>query len=181
MKARQNRLPETSRLLMLSALTIGVACSATEPSRPTATPDAFSNPASSAVPASATEPALPAVMLSPRRAWRPIPIDRRSGSAQAFAASPVENRPDGLRRGWIVLNLSSPIPLPETGGHARSVAFLADYRCDDRAWHPMETVWYSQRHATAEVLRERPRRPDQLGAVQTGTLVDVFLRAVCRS
>ena len=44
----------------------------------------------------------------------------------------------------------------------------------------MEAVWYSQRNATDEAFRERPRRPDQLGTVQTGTLVDVFLRAVCR-
>lgn len=177
---RQGTGVDARMLGALIVVLVGVACSGTEPAPTIAAPASPAVQAATPAPSTEGQSPLPAVALGPRRTWRPIPVDRRSGIAQAFTASPVENRPNGLRRGWIVLNLTSPIPLPETGGQARSVAFLADYRCQDRAWHPMETVWYGQRNAMDEAFRERPRRPDQFGAVQTGTLVDVFLRAVCR-
>jgi hypothetical protein len=123
---------------------------------------------------------LPRPALLPRSRWQRIPIDTRGNIASAFAASAMVPGPDGLRREWIAVNLKEPIPLPETGGHAASVTFLADYRCDRHAWDPIETIWHPRRDAGGGVaLREQPRARGAR-VVQEGTLIDVFLDAACR-
>lgn len=136
-------------------------------------------PASAPAPVVAA-PAAPEVALAPRAAWRRIPIDRRGGIAGAFAASEAVHWAEGLRRVWIVLNLSDPIRLPETGGRARSVAFLADYRCAEQAWAPIEGAWFRAPDARGLEFEERPRQAGERG-VQPGTLIAVFLEAACRS
>ncbi|MDO9706943.1 surface-adhesin E family protein [Paracraurococcus lichenis] len=128
--------------------------------------------------AAPAEPVPPQVALAPREAWRRIPLDRRGGYAAAFAASEAVHWEDGLRRVWIVLNLVDPIRLPETGGRARSVAFLADYRCEAQSWRPIEGTWYRAPDAQGLELEEKPRPPEERG-VQPGTLVAVFLEAAC--
>ena len=82
-------------------------------------------------------------------------------------------------RRWIAANLRESIPMPETGGRAASVAFLADYDCGKHAWQPVEAVWFARRNQRQEVLRERPRDPRER-EVGHGTLVDVFLDAACQ-
>jgi hypothetical protein len=128
-------------------------------------------------PAAAPEP--PALALAPRAEWRPIPIDKRGGIAAAYAASEAAHWTEGLRRVWIVLNLAESIRLPETGGRARSVAFLADYRCAEQSWRPVEGNWYRAPDAQGLEFEERPRLNEERG-VQPGTLVAVFLEAACR-
>ena len=129
-------------------------------------------------PATPAAPSPPALTLAPRAAWQPIPIDRRGGIAAAFAASEVAHWQEGLRRVWIVLNLATPIRLPETGGQARSVAFLADYRCAEQSWNPIEGNWYREADAAGLELEERPRDPGERG-VRQGTLIAAFLEAAC--
>ncbi|MBO0165659.1 hypothetical protein J0692_26015, partial [Vibrio alginolyticus] len=87
---------------------------------------------------------------------------------------PAIPRPGGKERRWIVGNLRERIRLPETGGRARSVAFLADYHCGQHAWEPVEIVWFARPDARDEVLRERPHGSGER-RVREGTLVDVFL------
>jgi hypothetical protein len=130
-------------------------------------------------PAPAAPPEPPALTLGPRAAWRPIPIDKRGGIAAAYAASEAAHWTEALRRVWIVLNLAEPIRLPETGGRARSVAFLADYRCAEQSWRPVEGNWYRGPDAEGLEFEERPRLSEERG-VQPGTLVAVFLEAACR-
>lgn len=134
-------------------------------------------PAEAPAPAVAPEP--PALVLAPRAEWRPIPIDRRGGIVAAYAASEAAHWTEGLRRVWIVLNLAQPLRLPETGGRARSVAFLADYRCAEQSWRPVEGNWYRAADAQGLEFEERPRLREERG-VQPGTLVAVFLDAACR-
>ncbi|TCZ65455.1 surface-adhesin E family protein [Roseicella aquatilis] len=129
-------------------------------------------------PAPPATPVPPEVRLAPRQDWTRIPIDRRGGIAAAYEASTPVEWGDGLRRVWIVLNLSAPIRLPETGGRARSVAFLADYRCTERSWNPIEGTWYREPDAAGVELEEKPRGPGERG-VQPGTLVAVFFDAAC--
>ncbi|MBK1657366.1 surface-adhesin E family protein [Paracraurococcus ruber] len=131
-------------------------------------------------PAAPPEPVPPRVDLAPRAEWRRIPLERRGAYAAAYAASAPALWGEGLRRVWIVLDLGEPIRLPETGGHARSVAFLADYRCEARSWRPIEGTWYRRPDAREPELEERPRDPAER-AVQPGTLVAVFLEAACRA
>jgi hypothetical protein len=122
---------------------------------------------------------LPPVELGPRRSWQRIAITPRSGISAAYAASTVATDPSGLRRRWILANLTQPIRLPETGGYARSAAALADFHCENHSWLPIETVWYAKPNAVREVLRDTPRQqaPEQIGQ---GTFVDVFLDAACK-
>jgi hypothetical protein len=117
--------------------------------------------------------------LAPRPQWRSIPIDKRGGIAATYAASEAAHWTEGLRRVWIVLNLAESIRLPETGGRARSVAFLADYRCAEQSWRPVEGNWYRAPDAQGLEFEERPRLSEERG-VQPGTLVAVFLEAACR-
>jgi hypothetical protein len=124
-------------------------------------------------------PAPPVLSLAPRADWRPIAIDKRGGILTAYAASEPAHWAEGLRRVWIVLNLAEPIRLPETGGRVRSVAFLADYRCTEQSWNPVEGTWYRAPDAQGPEFEERPRQPGERG-VQPGTLVAVFLEAACR-
>ncbi|MEI6160938.1 MAG: surface-adhesin E family protein [Roseococcus sp.] len=125
--------------------------------------------------------AAPTLALSPRRAWRPIPLSRGARMAQAYVASEIVTNPDGTRRVWMVINLLEPIRLPETGGYARSAAYLADFRCDPHAWHPIQGVWYTQRNAVGEALREQQRGPDGIRDVGEGSFVDIFVHAACDS
>lgn len=130
-------------------------------------------------PAPAVAPGPPSLTLAPRAAWRPIAVDTRGGIAAAYAASEAADWTEGMRRVWIVLNLAEPIRLPETGGPARSVAFLADYRCAEQSWRPVEGSWYRGPDAQGLAFEERPRLSEERG-VQPGTLVAVFLEAACR-
>lgn len=123
-------------------------------------------------------PVPPEPGLASRQDWRRIPLDRRGGIAAAYEASVPADWADGLRRVWIVLNLAAPIRLPETGGRARSVAFLADYRCAEQSWNPIRGIWYREPDAVGVELEETPHGPGER-SVQPGTLVAVFLEAAC--
>ncbi|UPY39132.1 surface-adhesin E family protein [Sediminicoccus sp. KRV36] len=134
----------------------------------------------------AAEPAAPAaeppgLAMAPRRAWRRIPLTRGARMAEAFVASEVVISPDGTRRAWMVINLLEPIRLPETGGTARSAAYLADFRCDPHGWSPILGIWYTQRNAVDEALREPARGPSGSRDVGTGSFMDVFVNAACRN
>lgn len=150
------------------------ACAAPEASAP----PAAAPPASEAAAPPAAEAPLPPLALAPRTRWTRIRIDPRSGIRTAWRASPAIPRPEGRQRRWIVADLKEPIRLPETGGQARSVAFLADYRCDQHAWEPIEIIWFAAREAQRQVLAEAPRGRGER-RVAEGTLVDVFLDAAC--
>ncbi|MBS7791428.1 hypothetical protein KTR66_15605 [Roseococcus sp. SDR] len=142
---------------------------------PTPAPVAEPTPAPTAAPAVAQ----PTLALAPRRQWRRIPLTRGARMKDAFVASEVVTNPDGTRRVWMVINLLEPIRLPETGGYARSAAYLADFRCDPHAWNPIQGVWYSQPNAVGEALREQERGPGGIRDVSEGTFVDLFVNAAC--
>ncbi len=133
-------------------------------------------------PAVAAPPAAvaPTLALKPQREWRRIPLSRGARMASAYVASDTVSNPDGTRRVWMVVNLLEAIRLPETGGYARSVAYLADYRCEHHAWHPILGIWYAQRNAVGEALREPARGPSGIREVGEGSLIDVFVHAACR-
>ncbi|MBX9751127.1 MAG: hypothetical protein K5Q68_16175 [Roseococcus sp.] len=132
----------------------------------------------------AAPPAAVPVMdlaLSPRRAWRRIPLSRGARMASAYVASEIVTNPDGTRRVWMVINLLERIRLPETGGYARSAAYLADFRCDPHAWNPILGIWYAQPNAVGQALREPARGPSGIRDVGEGSFVDVFVDAACAS
>lgn len=126
-------------------------------------------------------PAAPTLALKPQREWRRIPLGRGARMASAYVASEVVTNPDGTRRVWMVVNLLEPIRLPETGGTARSAAYLADFRCDPHAWSPILGIWYTQRNAVGEALREPARGPAGIRDVSQGSFIDVFVNAACRT
>ncbi|WP_431281094.1 surface-adhesin E family protein [Humitalea sp. 24SJ18S-53] len=162
-------------IAVLFLLAVGAGCTAVEPQPAEAAPPAAVAP----VVAAEALPAMPAIALAPRRTWRRLPVAADGPIAEAFAASPVTRHPSGLRRVWLVMNLAEPIHMPETGGQARSVAYLADYRCDRPAWHPVQGNWYRDRNAVGLIVRDLPRGPDALREVRNGTLVDVLVDAAC--
>jgi hypothetical protein len=82
-----------------------------------------------------------------------------------------------VRRAWILLNLREPIPIPETGGNARSVRFVGEYRCAQREWRPVEGAWFARPNAQEPVHAERPRGGFQ--PAEAGTLGGAFLDAAC--
>jgi hypothetical protein len=138
-------------------------------------------PAPEPAPAPTVAPAAapPTLALAPRRQWRRIPLTRGARMSEAFIASDIVTNPDGTRRVWMVINLLEPIRLPETGGQARSAAYLADFRCDPHAWNPIQGVWYTQRNAVGEALREQERGPGGIRDVGEGSFVDLFVNAAC--
>lgn len=160
-----------ARLAVLLLLLTG--CAALSPP-PAAPPE----PAPAPVAAAPTA-AAPSLALAPRRQWRRIPLTRGARMSEAFVASEIVTNPDGTRRVWMVINLLEPIRLPETGGRARSAAYLADFRCDPHAWNPIQGVWYTQRNAVGEALREQERGPGGIRDVGEGTFVDLFVNAAC--
>ncbi len=163
-------MPVTRLAVLLLLLT---GCAAVAPA-PVATPEPA--PAPAAVQATAAQPSL---ALAPRRQWRRIPLTRGARMSEAFIASEIVTNPDGTRRVWMVINLLEPIRLPETGGYARSGAYLADFRCDPHAWNPIQGVWYTQRNAVGEALREQERGPGGIRDVGEGTFMDLFVNAAC--
>lgn len=163
-------MPVTRLAVLLLLLT---GCAAVAPA-PVATPEPA--PAPAAAPATAAQPSL---ALAPRRQWRRIPLTRGARMSEAFIASEIVTNPDGTRRVWMVINLLEPIRLPETGGSARSAAYLADFRCDPHAWNPIQGVWYTGRNAVGEALREQERGPAGIRDVGEGTFVDLFVNAAC--
>ena len=144
----------------------------------TPAPSPVAPPAPEAV-APAAAPVMPTLALSPRQAWRRIPLPRGARMAEAFVASEIVANPDGTRRVWMVINLLEPIRLPETGGYARSAAYLADFRCDPHAWNPIQGVWFARRNAVEEALREPALGPSGIRDVGEGSFVDLFVDAAC--
>jgi hypothetical protein len=114
-----------------------------------------------------------------RQAWRQIGLRDGGRIGQAYMAARQIDAAAGLRHAWIAIDLVEVIRLPEIGRDARSVLFLAEYRCDRHAWRPLQTVWFQEHGARTALLRETPRGPDELRAVVEGTLTDDFLDAVC--
>lgn len=123
----------------------------------------------------------PGLALAPRRSWRRIALPRGTRLAGAYVASELLTQPDGTRRVWMVANLLEPIRLPETGGSARSAAYFAEFRCEPHAWNPLLAIWYSQRNAVGEALREPMRGPAGIRDVSEGSFVDLFVNAACAS
>jgi hypothetical protein len=158
------------RLGVLLLLLTGCAAVSPPPAAP---------PEPAPAPVAAPPAAQPSLALAPRRQWRRIPLTRGARMKEAFVASEIVTNPDGTRRVWMVINLLEPIRLPETGGYARSAAYLADFRCDPHAWNPIQGVWYSQRNAVGEALREQERGPSGIRDVEEGTFVDLFVNAAC--
>lgn len=83
-----------------------------------------------------------------------------------------------VRRAWILLNLRESIPIPETGGRAQSVRFVAEYRCAERQWRPLEGAWFARPNAQDPVHAERPRG-SAFRPAAPGTLGGSFLDAAC--
>jgi hypothetical protein len=159
------------RLGLLLVLLAGCAAVTPPPAAPEPAPPAAAPAATSAAPAD--------LALAPRRQWRRIPLSRGARMSEAFVASEIVTNPDGTRRVWMVINLLEPIRLPETGGRARSAAYLADFRCEPHAWNPIQGVWYTQRNAVGEALREQERGPSGIRNVGEGSFVDLFVNAAC--
>lgn len=166
------------KLPTIAALLLAAGCAAVEPAANPAPAPADPPPAIMADTTAALAD-MPAVPLAPRRSWRRIPVPAGGPIAQAYAGSAVLRDPSGLRRVWLVMNLAEPIHMPETGGQARSVAYLADYQCERHAWHPVQGVWYRDRNAVGQIVRDLPRGPDTLRVVRDGTLIDLLVDAAC--
>lgn len=83
-----------------------------------------------------------------------------------------------VRRAWILLNLRDAIPIPETGGRARSVRFVGEYRCAEQQWRPLEGAWFGRPNAQDPVHAERPRN-NAFRPAQPGTIGGAFLEAAC--
>lgn len=115
----------------------------------------------------------------PRPAWRPIDLRDGGRIGAGYAASRPVRGEAGARHAWIAINLSTPIRLPELGEEARSVLFLGEYRCERRAWRPLQARWYRDIDGRDAVLRETPRGPRALRSVAEDTLTDAFLDAAC--
>lgn len=112
--------------------------------------------------------------------WEPIPSLSTDGD---IVSGYVQQRGlvtrGAVRRAWILLNLREPIPIPETGGQALSVRFMAEYRCAQRQWRPLEGAWFPRTMAQGPAAHaERPRRGDFQPA-PTGSLGGSFLDAAC--
>ena len=161
---------------MLMVLLLGAGCE-TGASRPAAPPAQAATPPAAP---QASAVATPSPALLPRREWRRIPLGRGARMSGAYVASRVVTNEGGIRRVWMVVNLAEPIRLPETGGTARSTAYLADFRCDHHAWSPVEGIWFGQRNAVGEVLREQMRGPAGIRDVTPGSFIDLFVNAACR-
>ena len=162
------------RLGMLALLALAGCATAAPPASPPIAEAPAAPTEAAAAPAAA-----PSLALAPRRAWRRIPLERGVRMAQAYVASEIVTNPDGTRRVWMVINLMEPIRLPETGGYARSAAYLADFRCDPHAWNPLQGIWYTQRNAVGEALREQQRGPGGIRDVGEGSFMDIFVNAAC--
>lgn len=111
--------------------------------------------------------------------WEPIPSLSTGGD---IVSGYVQERGlvsrGAVRRAWILLNLREPIPIPETGGRAQSVRFMAEYRCAQRQWRPLEGAWFAGQNAQNPVHAERPRR-GTFRPAPAGTLDGAFLDAAC--
>lgn len=111
--------------------------------------------------------------------WRAIPSLSTSGD---IVGGYVQERGlvarGAVRRAWILLNLRESIPIPETGGRAQSVRFVAEYRCAERQWRPLEGAWFARVNAQDPVHAERPRGSGFRPA-EPGTLGGSFLDAAC--
>ena len=111
--------------------------------------------------------------------WRAIPSLSTGGD---IAGGYVQERglvtTGAVRRAWILLNLREPIPIPETSGRAQSVRFMAEYRCVQREWRPLEGAWFARPNAQDPVHAERARGRSFQPA-GPGTLGGSFLDAAC--
>ncbi len=161
--------------LLALVMVILAGCESLAP--PFVPPPGLSTPAPEAEPPPPL--AAPLNALQPRRQWRRIPLARDARMASAYVASDIVTNPDGTRRVWMVVNLLEPIRLPETGGTARSAAYIADFRCDPHAWSPILGIWYRQPNAVGEALREPTRGPAGIREVGEGSLIDIFVNAAC--
>lgn len=110
--------------------------------------------------------------------WEPIPALTTDGMVtNGFVQERGLVTTGSVRRAWILLNLREAIPIPETGGQARSVRFVGEYRCAQRQWRPVEGAWFAQPNAQEPVHAERPRGGFRPAAA--GTLDGAFLDAAC--
>lgn len=110
--------------------------------------------------------------------WVPIPSLSTDGIvANGFVQERGLVTTGAVRRAWILLNLRESIPIPETGGQARSVRFVGEYRCAQRQWRPVEGAWFARQNAQEPVHAERPR--GGFRAAAAGTLDGAFLDAAC--
>lgn len=124
-------------------------------------------------------PAEPTPPPPPPVGWAPIPSLTGQGDiASGFVQERGLITRGPVRRAWILLNLREPIPIPETGGRAQSVRFVAEYRCAERQWRPLEGAWFARPNAQEPVHAERSRRPNFQPAA-AGTLGGSFLDAAC--
>jgi hypothetical protein len=131
----------------------------------------------------AAEPPPPVVPPDPPPSapagWRPIPALSTDGDiASGFVQERGLVTAGPVRRAWILLNLRDSIPIPETGGRARSVRFLGEYRCAQREWRPLEGAWFARVNAEQPVHAERPRGSGFRTAAP-GTIGAAFLDAAC--
>lgn len=124
-------------------------------------------------------PAEPSPPPPPPVGWVPIASLTGQGEiASGFVQARGLVTRGPVRRAWILLNLRESIPIPETGGRAQSVRFLAEYRCEDRQWRPLEGAWFARPNAQDPVHAERPRG-NGFRPAAPGTLGGSFLDAAC--
>lgn len=158
--------------MLVAPLLALAACEMAEP-QPAATPQAQQAAGDQAIASLIS----PDARVGPRRGWRAVRVDNPD-VANGFIDAGSMTREDDARRAWLVMNFRESLPIPETGGRARSVALVADYRCAAREWRPLENLWYRNRNADGLEWRAPSRQP-VFRAVEAGTATDVFLRAAC--
>lgn len=156
---------------MVAALALG-ACTPEPPPVPP-TPEAQQQAGDEAIATLISRDARP----GPRGGWRPIRVDNRDVASAYLDRRTSEPEP-GVRRAWMIMNFRESMPIPETGGRARSVAMVGDYRCEAREWRSIESLWFRNRDAQRLEWRAPSRNPVWRG-VEPGTATDLFLTTAC--
>lgn len=125
-----------------------------------------------------TSPVGPHPHIGPRRGWRTMPVETTGDLSAAYVDAGTVERQGDTRRGWIIMDLYEPIPIPETGGRAQSVAVLAEYRCSTQEWRTVETDLFRGRNAQGLAFRD-PSRHTEYRSVHGSETAEAFLKAVC--
>ena len=110
--------------------------------------------------------------------WRPIAsIDGSGQVTSGYVQDSGLVTRGAVRHAWILLNFREGIEVPAAGGRARSVRVVAEYRCAQRQWRPLEGAWFARANAQEAVHAERTRGSFRPAA--PGTLGGFFLDAAC--
>lgn len=83
------------------------------------------------------------------------------------------------RRAWILLNLREPYQVPQNGAQAVAVRYMAEYRCTQREWRPLEGAWFARPNGQGPAVFAERVRNRRFQPAEAGTLGGAFLDAAC--